>query len=52
MQIFRKARDYEAFARVLAEGLERYPVELLTYCLMPNYWHLVVRPKTDKALGR
>ena len=52
MRIFRKAGDYEAFERVLAEGLERYPIDLLTYCLMPNHWHLVVRPRTDEALGR
>jgi putative transposase len=52
MRIFRKSGDYEAFERVLAEGMDRYPVELLTYCLMPNHWHLVVRPKTDQALGR
>ena len=52
MRLFHKAADYEAFERVLAEGLQRYPVELLTYCLMPNHWHLVVRPKTDQALGR
>ena len=52
MRLFRKAGDYEAFEQVLAEGLHRYPVELLTYCLMPNHWHLVVRPKTDESLGR
>jgi len=52
MRIFRKARDFDAFEQVLAEGLERYPVDLLTYCLMPNHWHLVVRPRTDEALGR
>jgi putative transposase len=52
MRIFHKGGDYEAFERVLAEGLERYAVELLTYCLMPNHWHLVARPKTDGALGR
>ena len=52
MRLFHKAEDYQAFERVLAEGLERYPVELLTYCVMPNHWHLVVRPKTDEALGR
>ncbi len=51
MRIFRKAGDYEAFEAVLAEGLARYPVELLTYCLMPNHWHLVVRPGSDRALG-
>jgi putative transposase len=52
MQLFHKPEDYLAFERVLAEGLERYPVELLTYCLMPNHWHLVVRPQTDDSLGR
>jgi putative transposase len=52
MPIFHKAEDFAAFERVLAEGLERYPVELFTYCLMPNHWHLVVRPRTDQALGR
>jgi putative transposase len=52
MRIFHKGADFEAFERVLAEGMERYPVELFTYCLMPNHWHLVVRPGTDEALGR
>lgn len=52
MRIFHKPGDDEAFERVLAEGLDRYAVELLTYCLMPNHWHLVVRPRTDEALGR
>jgi putative transposase len=52
MRIFHKAEDFAAFERVLAESLERYPVELFTYCLMSNHWHLVVRPKTDEALGR
>jgi hypothetical protein len=30
MRIFRKARDFEAFERVLAEGLQRYEVDLLS----------------------
>ena len=51
-RIFHKARDFAAFQRVLAEGLRRYPVDLFTYCLMSSHWHLVVRPKTDAALGR
>jgi putative transposase len=28
MRLFHKDGDYEAFERVLAEGLERYPIEL------------------------
>ncbi len=40
MRLFHKERDYDAFERVLSEGLGRYSVDVLTYCLMPNHWHL------------
>ena len=36
MRPFDKTADYNAFERVLAESLERYPVELSTYCLTKN----------------
>ena len=52
LRLFHNEGDYDAFEQVLIEGLKRYPVALLTYCLMPNHWHLVVRPRTDVALGR
>src|SRR5580692_5563041 len=52
LRLFHKDGDFLAFERVLGEGLKRYPVQLLTYCLMPNHWHLVVRPATDQALGK
>lgn len=52
MSLFRKDGDFLAFERILAEGLTRYPVDLLTYCLMGNHWHLVVQPRTDDALGQ
>ena len=51
LHLFHKDEDFEAFERVLAEGLERYPVDLLTYCLMGNHWHLVLRPRHDDALS-
>ena len=50
--IFHKHEDYEAFLRVLGEGIERYPVELYAYVLMPNHWHLVLRPSEDGGMGR
>ena len=52
MRLFHKDADFAAFERVLVEGLKRYPVELLTYCLMGNHWHLVVQPRTDRAVGQ
>ena len=50
--IFHKDEDYEAFLRVLGEGLDRYPVELFSFTLMPNHWHLVLRPSEDGFMGR
>ena len=52
MKLFHKPGDFDAFVKVLSEGLERYPVDLLTYCLMSNHWHLVLRPRTAAVLGR
>jgi len=49
--IFRKEGDYEAFERILAEGLDRYEVELLAYQLVPNHWHLMLRPTKDGAMS-
>ncbi|WP_207398978.1 transposase, partial [Bremerella alba] len=47
-----KEEDYEAFLRVLGEGLRRYPVELFALTLMPNHWHLILRPEQDGMMGR
>lgn len=50
-RLFLKDGDYAAFEQVLKEGLERYPVRLLAYCLMPNHWHLVLCPERDEAIS-
>ncbi len=51
-ELFEDAEDYDAFVRVLAETLREVPVDLMSYCVMPNHWHLVLRPKEDGDLGR
>ncbi len=51
-RLVRKRADFAAFGQVLAEGSKRYPVDLLTYCLMGNHRHLVLQPRTDEALER
>ena len=50
--LFENDADYLAFERVLAEALDRVPVRLLAYCVMPNHWHLVLRPRADGELSR
>ena len=49
--IFHKKDDYLAFEQVLADGLERYDVDLFAYQLMPNHWHLVLRPNQDGEMS-
>ena len=52
MTIFDNDGDYEAFAQVLAEAVERTETRLLAYCLMPNHWHLLVWPRKVGELSR
>jgi len=51
MTLFSRPRDYEAFERVLEEAETHRFVPLLSYCLMPNHWHMVVRPEEDRDLS-
>jgi len=50
-RIFRKDADYEAFERILADGLARYDVRLYSYVLMPHHWHMILRPNRDGEMG-
>lgn len=50
--IFHKDEDYEAFERIMKEGLEAYSVDLLCYQWMPNHWHMILMPREDGAMGR
>ena len=50
--IFHKDLDYEAFLQTLADAQEHVPgMRVISYCLMPNHWHLVLWPKADGELS-
>ena len=54
VDLFDDEGDYLAFVRVLGEGLARHPqARLISYCIMPNHWHLVLWPKrgSDRVLS-
>ena len=51
-KLFFSDDDYLAFERVIVETLEKRPMRLLSYCLMPNHWHFVLWPENDGDLGR
>src|SRR5260370_32063674 len=50
LPLFQKDGDYAAFERVLAEAMQKNPIRLLGYCLMPNHWHFVLWPQRDGQL--
>ena len=50
--VFHKPADYDAFVEANIGACARVPVDLLGYCLMPNHFHLVLRPHQDGDLGR
>ena len=51
MNIFRKPGDYLSFLQLLLDGKDKAHVELFGFCVMPNHWHLVLRPKGDADLA-
>ena len=46
-ELFRKPEDYSAFERIMIAAMDRSPMRLLAYCLMPNHWHMVLWPNND-----
>ncbi|WP_339734443.1 transposase [uncultured Gimesia sp.] len=51
MTIFESDEDYAAFERILLEAVERFEMQLLSYCVMPHHWQLVVYPSEDGQLS-
>ena len=51
-EVFHKRDDYAAFLDMIAEASARLPMRVLGYCVMPNHFHLILRPHADGDLGR
>lgn len=51
-KVFHKDEDYAAFVDLLPRACERLHMRILGWCLMPNHFHLVLRPYDDGDLGR
>ncbi len=50
MQIFDEDKDYMLFEKALEQAKEKFDMRILSYCIMPNHWHLVLYPKKDGSL--
>ncbi len=50
--LFRKPADYSAFEDCVEETLDKVPMRICSYCVMPNHWHLVLWPEHDGDLAQ
>lgn len=53
-RVFHGKQDSELFLAVLQEAIERFGIEIFSYCMMPNHYHLAVRtpiPNLSKAMA-
>ncbi len=49
--IFHGDADYAAFERVVNQGLDRFPIDLIAYQWMENHWHMVLSPQENGAMS-
>jgi putative transposase len=50
--VFHQPGDFDAFVASMLDAGRRLHAEVLVYCLMPNHFHVVLRPRHDGDLGR
>lgn len=50
--VFHSSTDYESFIVLMGKACKRIPMRILSYCLMPNHFHLVIRPHNDGDMSR
>jgi putative transposase len=51
-EIFHEPADYSGFIALMARAQEKVELPILAACLMPNHFHLVVRPTGDNDIAR
>ncbi len=50
--LFRSSDDFQAYLELLIEGTAMAAVEVFGFCLMPNYWHIILRPRGKSDLSK
>ncbi len=43
-EVFHKEQDYRTFIGLMRESQAKHPLEIFAYCIMPNHFHIVMRP--------
>ncbi|MEO5822474.1 MAG: transposase [Vicinamibacteraceae bacterium] len=48
--LFRDFGAYLAYTRLMARALDRVPIDMFAFCLMPNHVHFLLRPTGERDL--
>jgi putative transposase len=49
--LFQSDADYRHFLNLMADGIDRVPMRVLAFCLMPTHWHIVLWPQHGVELS-
>ena len=44
VEVFHKDQDYLRFTEMMGEAVERLPMRVLSWCLLPNHFHMILWP--------
>ena len=51
-EVFFSPDDYQEFISLMFSTIEGFPVEVYSFCLMPNHFHLLIRPREAQGLSK
>ena len=52
LTLFQSIFEYTQILTVFREALEKFPVSVFAFCIMPNHWHLLCRAGEPDILSR
>jgi len=50
--IFQSHRDYISFLSRAKENANKFSIEIISYCLIPNHFHFLLKQTTDVSIAR
>lgn len=51
-RIFHDNEDYQTFQNILFNAVHKFSIEIYSYCIMPNHWHIVFHTNEDGVLAK
>ncbi len=51
MRIFESDADYKVFEKILEDAVLVRDIKIISYCIMPNHWHIIFQTTRDGQLS-